>query len=157
MKLRLTDQEVMTLLAYAAAIGPATVAPANPTELAAKCRAWRDMLNTRLPELTTITDVRGVVDDYYATPVDRPIQVGDIIARCRARRPQTEAEAIRAAEALGIAECEHGEPKGATACPLCRRRHQDAIGNGEQEQIDPRLRGVVQSIGQSTTERTTAR
>ncbi len=89
MRLRLTDQQVMTLIAYAAAVGPATVAPASPIELAAKCRAWRDMLNTRLPTMTSLADVRAVVDDYYATAVERPIAVGDIIARCRARRPQT--------------------------------------------------------------------
>ncbi len=149
MRLHLTDEQTMALIAYAAAIGPATVAPASPIELAAKCRAWRDMLNTRLPVGTALADVRAVLDDYYATAVERPIQVGDIIARCRARRPQTEAEAIRAAQAIGIAECEHGEPKGPTACALCRRHH-DAITTGSEEQIDPRLQGVVHSIGQST-------
>lgn len=148
MRLRMSDQQVMALLAYAAAIGPATVAPANPTELAAKCRSWRDMLNTRLPAMTTVDDVRGVVEDYYATPADRPIQVGDIIARCRARRPQTEAEAIRAAEAHGIDECEHGEPKGPSACPLCRRS-QVALAGGDTDPIDPRVREVANSITQS--------
>lgn len=146
MRLRMSDQQVMALLAYAAALGPATVAPANPTELAAKCRSWRDLLNTRLPAMTTLDDVRGVVGDYYATATDRPIQVGDIIARCRARQPQTEAEAIRAAEARGIDQCEHGEPKGARACPLCRR--QPAIGVTSTD-IDPRLQAVANSITQS--------
>ena len=142
----LTNEQVMQLLAYAAAIGPATVAPANPVELAAKCQAWRGELAARLPHGITVTDLQAVIGDYYATPTDRPIQVGDIIARCRARRPQTEAESIRAARALGITECEHGEPKGSAACAICRHAHRMIDTADSRDQIDPRLAAITRDI-----------
>lgn len=143
--IHLTDEQAMRLLAYAASIGPATIAPANPVELAAKCRAWRDMLNTRLPSGVTLDDIQSVVTDYYATPAERPIQPGDIIARCRARRPATEGEAIRAAVAAGIRECEHGEPKGPGACALCRRDVGAITAGGSS--VDPRLASITATLG----------